>query len=76
MSDIIYLRICLQLPGYFVKAGGLSYDEPAFFTVRSLEGKMFLRAESVRLYRGFGSKQIRLGGRVFEVDTEVRTRIW
>jgi len=59
-----------------IKAGGLSYDEPAFFTVRSLEGKMFLRAESVRLYRGFGPKRIRLGGRVFEVDTELRTRIW
>ncbi len=59
-----------------IEAGGIEYDKPAFFTVLSLEGKMFLRAESVRLYRGFGPRKIRLGGKVFEVDRELITRIW
>jgi hypothetical protein len=59
-----------------VKAGGLAYDKPAFYVVRSLEGKMYLRAERVRIYRGFGPSQVRIGGRTFEVDRELVTKIW
>ena len=58
------------------EAGGLKYDEPALFTVLSLEGKLFLRAEQVRLWRGFGPRKIRLGGKTFEVDRELITKIW
>jgi len=58
------------------RAGGMTYDEPAFYTVESLEGKMYLRADQVLIYRGFGPKKIRLGGKEFEVERELRTRIW
>jgi len=58
------------------KANGVDYDPPALFTVRSLEGKMYLRAESVRIWHGFGRREIRIGGKLFEVDGELRTRIW
>lgn len=59
-----------------LKADGLSYDSPAFFTVRSLEGKMYLRAEQVRIYQGMAPRKISLGGRVFEVDRELKTKVW
>jgi hypothetical protein len=58
------------------RAGGLAYDAPAFFTLRSLEGKMYLRAERCRIYHGFGPNQIRVGGRDFTVDGESIVRIW
>ncbi|MBN1441453.1 MAG: hypothetical protein JXA90_02040 [Planctomycetes bacterium] len=59
-----------------LRAGGVDYDEPAFFTVRSLEGKMYLRAERTRIYHGFGPELIRLGGREFRVERESVIRIW
>jgi hypothetical protein len=59
-----------------LSAGGLDYDSPAFFTVTSLEGKMYLRAEQTRIYHGFGPDQIRLGGKVFKVDREEIVKIW
>lgn len=55
---------------------GVEYDPPALFTVRSLEGKMFLRAERTRIYHGFGPSRIRLGGREFDVPTEAVVKIW
>jgi hypothetical protein len=56
----------------------LRYDlaEPGLFTVRSLEGKLWLRAEKVRIWRGFGPKKIELGGKELEVEAEIETRIW
>ena len=59
-----------------LEADGLTYDSPAFFTVRSLEGKMYLRAEQVRIYQGMAPGKISLGGRVFEVDRELKTKVW
>ena len=59
-----------------LQADGLTYDTPAFFTVRSLEGKMYLRAEQVRIYQGMEPDRISLGGRVFKVRGELKTKIW
>ncbi|MCH2582746.1 MAG: hypothetical protein MK133_16300, partial [Planctomycetes bacterium] len=59
-----------------LEADGLTYDSPAFFTVRSLEGKMYLRAEQVRIYQGMAPGKISLGGRVFEVAGELKTKVW
>ena len=58
------------------KAHGIEYETPALFTVRSLEGKMYLRAESVRIYHGFGPAKIQLGGRTFEIAREGIVKIW
>ena len=55
---------------------GKHYDEPAFFTLESLEGKMFLRAESSRIYHGFGPSTIRVGARDFVVERESVQRVW
>lgn len=58
------------------RAHGVDYPGGALFTVRSLEGKMYLRAESVRIWHGFGPAAIRLGGRDFEVARESVVKIW
>jgi hypothetical protein len=59
-----------------LRANGVAYDRPAFFVVRSLEGKMYLRAERVSIYRGFGPGRIDLGGKTFEVDRESIVKVW
>ncbi|MGH9362013.1 MAG: hypothetical protein ACRD2T_08855, partial [Thermoanaerobaculia bacterium] len=58
------------------RAHGVDYPRGALFTVRSLEGKMYLRAEAVRIYHGFGPRRIQLGGRDFEVAREEVVKIW
>jgi len=58
------------------RAHGVDYATPALFTVRSLEGKMFLRAEAVRIYHGFGPAKIALGGKDFDVKREATVKIW
>jgi hypothetical protein len=59
-----------------VRAHGVDYPTPALFTVRSLEGKMYLRADAVRIFHGFGPSRIRLGGRDFDVAREAVVKIW
>ena len=54
----------------------VEYEKPAFFVVRSLEGKMYLRAERVNIYHGFGPEKIELGGKTFIVPRETVVRIW
>jgi hypothetical protein len=54
----------------------VEYEKPAFFVVRSLEGKMYLRAERVKIYHGFGPEKIELGGKTFIVPREAVVRIW
>jgi len=71
-----YIRHPFFLAFCALEADGLVYDSPAFFTVRSLEGKMFLRAEQVRIYQGMEPGRISLGGRVFKVNGELKTKIW
>lgn len=58
------------------EAFGVRYETPALFTVTSLEGKLWLRADRVRIWHGFGPSRIRLGGRDFDVSGELITRIW
>ncbi len=53
----------------------MHYETPAFFTVRSLEGKMYLLAEKTRIYHGFGPDKIRLGGRQFTVPRQAIVKI-
>ncbi|MCZ6794972.1 MAG: hypothetical protein O7J95_15320 [Planctomycetota bacterium] len=58
------------------RVDGHEYATPAFFTVRSLEGKMYLRAEKTRIYRGFGPETVWLGGKEFRVEREKVVKIW
>ena len=37
---------------------------------------MYLRAEQVRIYQGMKPDRISLGGRVFKVRGELKTKIW
>jgi hypothetical protein len=59
-----------------LRVNDVEYERPAFFVVRSLEGKMYLRAERVLIYHGFGPDRIDLGGRTFRVEKEEVVRIW
>ncbi|MBI4582755.1 MAG: hypothetical protein HY717_01795 [Planctomycetes bacterium] len=58
------------------RAFEVPYDRPALFTVRSLEGKLYLRAEAVRIWHGLGPDPIRLGGKDFTVPEEKVVKIW
>ena len=71
-----YIRHPFFLAFCALEVDGLVYDQPAFFTVRSLEGKMYLRAEQVRIYQGMEPGRISLGGRIFKVNGELKTKIW
>lgn len=71
-----YIRHPFFLAFCALEADGLVYDQPAFFTVRSLEGKMYLRAEQVRIYQGMEPDRISLGGRIIKVNGELKTKIW
>lgn len=46
------------------------YETPACIVMHSLEGKMILRAEQVRLYHAFGPNHVQFGGRSFTIDRE------
>ena len=61
---------------FATRAHGVDYEKPALFTVRSLEGKLYLRAEAVRIYHGFGPTRIQLGGREFDIQREQQVKIW
>jgi hypothetical protein len=58
------------------RANGVDYEEPAFFVVHSLEGKMYLLAEKARIYHGFGPDVIQLGGKTFHVERQEDVKIW
>ena len=59
-----------------LRANDVAYERPAFFVVRSLEGKMYLRAEQVKIFHGFGPEDIQLGGKTFHVEREAVVKIW
>jgi len=46
------------------------YERPSCIVMHSLEGKMILRAEEVRLYHAFGPNHFQFGGRTFSIDRE------
>jgi len=50
--------------------GGLRYESPAFFTLRSLDGRPLDRSGKVRVFHGFGDSRISLGGTTRTVARE------
>lgn len=61
---------------YALEIHGVRYERPALFVLRSLEGKMILRAEQVKIFHGLGPSHLRFGGRDLTVEREVVTKIW
>jgi len=55
---------------YALNWNGLTYDEPAMFTVRSLDDRPLTRTRKARVYHAFGSEQIRLAHKVVSVPKE------
>ncbi len=51
--------------------GGARFSQPTMVTARSLDGKPLGESASVRLYRAFGDREVRIAGREFKVDTEL-----
>ncbi|HVR76722.1 MAG TPA: hypothetical protein VMT52_20495 [Planctomycetota bacterium] len=58
-----------------LRVNDVEYDRPAFFVLRSLEGKMILRAEEVKVFHGFGPSRVRYG-RDLDVEREAVLKIW
>ena len=50
--------------------GGLDYENPVFFTMRSLDGKSLAESKKIRIYHGFGDSNIQLTGKNFQVKRE------
>ena len=70
-----YVRYPFLLAFHALRANGHSYDEPVYYVIRSLEGKMIYRAERVSIYRGFGPSTLHLGGRRYEVPRQIVTKL-
>lgn len=51
--------------------GGMRYERPAMFTMRSLEGKDLREGGKVRVFHGFGENRVRVGGVEKQVEREV-----
>jgi hypothetical protein len=50
---------------------GREYNEPALFTIRSLDGKPLHESNKMRIFHGFGGQNLQLRGRVFTVRKEM-----
>jgi len=60
-----------RLVAFYARSyGGLRYDEPAMFAIRSLDGKPLAASGRVRIYHGFGDPQVEFRGKTVEVATE------
>lgn len=51
--------------------GGVRYDAPAMFTLRSLDKHPLNRSRKVRVFHAFGSDQVRVGKLTHSVPTEM-----
>jgi hypothetical protein len=51
--------------------GGRHYDSPALFTLHSVDENAIARSRRVRIYHGFGSPELKLGGRTITAETEL-----
>ena len=51
--------------------GGVSYGQPAMFTIRSLDGQPIEKSLRTRIYHAFGDPRIRIGGREYPVAREM-----
>ena len=49
---------------------GVQYDRPTLFTLRSLDGKPLSDSKQVRVFHGFGGKDVKACGRVQQVEKE------
>ncbi len=52
------------------KYGGRTYDRPALFTMRSLDGKPLATSGKVRIYHAFGDPRVKLNGKEYTVERE------
>ncbi|MBM3242196.1 hypothetical protein FJZ31_38500 [Candidatus Poribacteria bacterium] len=53
------------------KWGGVKYDSPVLFTLRSLDGKPISESEQVRVFHGFGDARLAWRDGVVEVGKEI-----
>ncbi len=59
-----------------LRMNDVEYERPACFVMRSLEGKMILRAEAVKIIHLFGPDTVQFGGKAFKVEREAVVKFW
>ncbi|MFV1965728.1 MAG: hypothetical protein ACC628_09925 [Pirellulaceae bacterium] len=57
-----------------LRYNGINYEQPAMFTVRSLDGQPIAESSRVRIYHGFGDPTVRIAGQEFKVEREAVVR--
>jgi hypothetical protein len=55
---------------YAKSFGGLNYEDPPLFTLRSLDGKPIEQSNIVRIYHGFGEPMLRWREKTIQVSRE------
>ena len=50
--------------------GGVKYDDPALFTLRSLDGKPVGKSRKLKVFHAFGDSRLRIRGKEFDVPRE------
>ncbi|MEM3647465.1 MAG: hypothetical protein QW334_04900, partial [Thermofilum sp.] len=50
--------------------GGVKYEKPVLFTIRSLDGKPISESGKIRVFHGFGEQELRIRGRTCRVAKE------
>jgi hypothetical protein len=50
--------------------GGLAYDDPPLFTLRSLDGEPLSRSRRIRIFHAFGEDRVRIGEKTHRVARE------
>ena len=55
---------------YALSWNGVDYEQPALFTIRSMDGASMAWSSKVRAFHGFGDKRIKVKGQIHEVERE------
>ncbi len=55
---------------YALSWNGVTYENPALFTLRSMDGASIAWSSEVRVFHGFGDSKIKVNGKVHEVERE------
>ena len=55
---------------YALSWNGITYEQPALFTLRSMDGASIAWSSEVRVFHGFGDKKIKVKGEIHEVERE------
>lgn len=55
---------------YALKCSGVEYENPAFFTLRSLDGVPIKQSPKIRVFHGFGDTKISVNGQIYRVERE------